>query len=101
MTAKNIVHISSELRELIPEYMQNIYDTLDILKKLLVERNWEEIRREGHKMKGHGLAYGFARISEIGIELEKAAKAQLIEEIPKLIQSLEDYVANLEIQYKD
>ncbi len=101
MTPKNTVYISSELRELIPEYMQSMSEALNLIKNLVIEQKWDEIRREGHKMKGHGSAYGFTKISEIGIEIEKAVKSKSFQEISKLVQDIENYLANLDIQYRD
>ncbi|MCX7997466.1 MAG: Hpt domain-containing protein [Leptospiraceae bacterium] len=100
MSEKITVYINPELKELIPEYIQNIYDTIRLLKQLLAEKKSEEIRREGHKLKGHGLAYGFEKISSIGFEIEKAAKSNSWELIPKLTQELENYIENIDIRYE-
>jgi len=95
------VFISSDLQELIPEYLETMQKVLVILNKSLEAMDLETIQREGHKLKGHGKAYGFDEISIIGAKLEESAKNSRKEEIPKLVKTLEDYIANIDIKYVD
>lgn len=99
--SKKEVLIQSDLEDIIPEYLENIQETIDLFKKSLETGDWEDIRREGHKLKGHGKAYGFEEISLLGARIESHAKKQEKEEATLQVQALEEYMGSIEIKYVD
>jgi len=59
----------------------------------------EAIRILGHTMKGSGGGYGFDRITEIGRQLEEAAKAGNKEAIITGAAELERFLTMVRIEY--
>ncbi|MBD3294578.1 Hpt domain-containing protein [Candidatus Fermentibacteria bacterium] len=86
-----------DLMELIPGYLENRQKDIDRLKEMLKKRQYREIERCGHSMKGSGAGYGFQGITTIGAFLERAGKSQSVSRIEEGIDRLEDYLENLEI----
>jgi HPt (histidine-containing phosphotransfer) domain-containing protein len=99
MNTKNLVLIDPDLEDIIPEYLENIEETLVFFLEAIEKSDFEGLRREGHKLKGHGKAYGFEMISTLGARIESFAKASEMEEIKVQVNNLKDYMANLEIKY--
>ncbi len=97
---KNIVHIDSELAELIPNYVENRHKDIKNMSDAVEKGDYETVRLLGHSMKGSGASYGFQGISDIGKKLEEAAKAKNNADITKYIGELTDYMSNLEIVYE-
>lgn len=91
------VIIDPELLELIPGYLVHRREDIDKLRILLKGRQYRDIERCGHSMKGSGSGYGFDDISRIGEFIEKAGQSESIVKIEKGIDKLEYYLDNLEI----
>jgi HPt (histidine-containing phosphotransfer) domain-containing protein len=92
------VQITDEdLIDLIPLYLENRHKDLEILKQAHTQNDLETVRSLGHKMKGSGGGYGLDRISEIGKELEEAAKVQNSDAIQNGIAALQDFLERIDI----
>jgi HPt (histidine-containing phosphotransfer) domain-containing protein len=72
----------------LPRYLRRRRTDLETLRESLFRREFDQIRRLGHDMKGTGSSYGCPDISEIGKALELAAKIEAAEEIHDLIARL-------------
>ena len=92
-----VVYVDPDLEDLIPMVLENRRRDIDDIKRLLREGNMGEIRRLGHSMKGSGGGYGFDEISEIGRDMEEAAKGGNMEEIEKLNNRLAEYLSVVEV----
>ena len=92
-----VVYVDSDLEDLIPMSLDNRHRDVDDIRRLLREGNMGEIRRLGHSMKGSGGGYGFDEISEIGRDMEEAAKGGNMEEIEKLNNRLAEYLSVVEV----
>ena len=92
-----VVYVDPDLEDLIPMFLENRRRDIDDIKRLLREGNMGEIRRLGHSMKGSGGGYGFGEISEIGRDMEEAAKDGNMEEIEKLNNRLAEYLSVVEV----
>ena len=68
------VRMDPEVAPLIPAFLENRRADAVRLRPLIEAGDWSAIQSMGHKMKGTGRGYGFARISEIGRALEDAAR---------------------------
>ncbi len=86
---------ASDLAEMIPGYLQNRGQDLVRLRRALAEADWETLRRLGHRMKGSGASYGFALITELGHELELAARARQGNEVASVLERLSTYLDHL------
>lgn len=93
------VNIESDMKELIPGFLNNRRKDVEKIKQMLNENDLESIQLVGHTMKGNGAGYGFERISELGKMIEDAAKANQIDEVSNLNNELSFFIENVEITY--
>lgn len=96
---KIIVRIDPDLKELVPEFIQRRHTDVAAIADALRKDDYEAIRILGHSMKGAGGGYGFDVISDIGRNLEQAAKNRQAEEIQQQTKALSGYLERLEIVY--
>jgi HPt (histidine-containing phosphotransfer) domain-containing protein len=69
------VTVAKDLADLIPVFMKNRHKELDALRGALAAADFEQLRQLGHRMKGVGNSYGFARVSTIGKYIEDGARS--------------------------
>ncbi len=91
------VRISPEVESLIPAYLSNRRNDLLALSNALESHDVGVVGAIGHDMKGSGAGYGFSRITEIGRDLEQAAREANLSEIQDLVRTLADYLERLEV----
>jgi len=94
---KIIIKVDPEIADLIPGFLENREKDIEQMESYLEAKNFEEIERLGHSMKGSGAGYGFDGISEIGKSIEVAGKEQNIENIKKGLEDLKNYLSRVEI----
>ena len=87
-----IVQVDPDLKEFIPEFLQNRRDDVTALREALERQDWDTIRRIGHRLRGSGGGYGFDAITDIGATLETAAKQPDASLIRTLIDDLATYL---------
>ena len=97
---KIIINIDPDLEDLIPGFLENRSKELETLRTAMGEGNYQSIQSIGHGMKGVGGGYGFDMITNIGMELESAAKAQDRDGINSLIEKYGDYLDRIEVSYE-
>jgi HPt (histidine-containing phosphotransfer) domain-containing protein len=96
---KIIAHVDPDLEDLIPGYLANREKDIAAIHDALEKNDLDTIRILGHSMKGSGGGYGFERITDIGMMVEKAAKEGRNEDIRLQMKRLEDYLRRVEIVY--
>ncbi|MBF0449104.1 MAG: Hpt domain-containing protein [Magnetococcales bacterium] len=94
------VMVDQDLEDILPGYLKNRHKDLVAIPKALKEGDFNLIRTLGHRMKGSGSGYGFARISEIGENLEEAAKNSESERVATLNSELELYLDSVDIVFE-
>ena len=72
---KIIIHPNPDMAEMIPWYLEKLDEYSKTINEALEKRDFETIEVIGHRMKGSGVTYGFDGISDMGLSLEQAAKA--------------------------
>lgn len=87
----------SFVKPLLPAYMERRRNDVEQIVEALANGDFELIRLRGHNMFGSGGAYGLERISEIGADIEKAAKKRDPEQVMKDVETLRDFLRRLEI----
>jgi signal transduction histidine kinase/CheY-like chemotaxis protein len=97
---KVVVHVDSELKDLIPGFLENRRKDVKTLEEAMAKGDYEAIRKLGHTMKGAGGGYGFDTITDIGKSLEDAAKEKNTKEIRKRVGELLDYLERVEVVYE-
>ena len=100
MNNKVTVTIDPDLEPLIPGFLENRQKDIQALTEALNEQAYATVQSIGHSLKGVGGGYGFTKISEIGASLESAAREQDPATIQALINSLQEYMANIEVVYQ-
>lgn len=94
------VVIDIDLIDLVPKYMENRFRDIEQCRKFLSEDNFSEISNVGHKLKGNARTYGFLKLEEIGISLEKYAHQRNKKELEMLINYFSEYINSVEIIYE-
>jgi CheY-like chemotaxis protein len=93
------VTVDPDLADLIPGYIEKRRLDIEKLAGLLAAEKFDDMRSVGHKIKGSGGGYGFTGLSEIGAQLEIAAKASDASAFQTALDRLKDYLQRLEIIY--
>jgi HPt (histidine-containing phosphotransfer) domain-containing protein len=62
------------------------------LKEGLIQNNFDFFLVVGHRLKGHGETFGFPVISQFGVEMEEAAKNFNLEELARIVNSLDEII---------
>jgi HPt (histidine-containing phosphotransfer) domain-containing protein len=94
------VAIDPDLAELVPGFLENRGKDLVTIRAALDREDFSVIRTLGHRMKGDGGGYGFDRISEIGAAIEQAANRRDKPAIDRQLHTLSDYLAHIEVVYR-
>ena len=97
---KIVVHIDRDLEDLIPGFLENRINDIKKLRSAATANEYDTLKSIGHNLKGVGGGYGFARITDIGADIEAAAKVNDIKTINELIDSLVDYLDRIEVEYQ-
>ena len=71
---KVVIHADPEIADLIPKFLDNRQKDINLIESALEKNDFDAIRMLGHSMKGAGGGYGFDGVTEIGKNLEEAAK---------------------------
>jgi HPt (histidine-containing phosphotransfer) domain-containing protein len=100
MSEPILVTVTKDLEDLIPTFMKNRAKEIDTLRSALAGADFEQLRRVGHRMKGVGTSYGFAKVSLIGHQLEDRAKAADRAALAASIDEYADYLARVKIVYE-
>jgi len=94
------VTVAKDLADLIPVFMKNRHKELDSLRVALAAADFEQLRQLGHRMKGVGNSYGFARVSTIGKYIEDGARRGDRAALQASITEYQDYLSKVEIAYE-
>ena len=95
-----LVTVAKDLEDLIPVFMGNRKKELDTLRVALAAADFEQLRQLGHRMKGVGNSYGFARVSEIGKDVEDGARSGDRALLETAIARYADFLGKVQITYE-
>lgn len=74
--------------EMIQRYLERRKHDLDKCLSYLARRDFHEIEKIGHQLKGNGTTFGYPELSVIGKNLEQAARAHDLTKLKVMIGSL-------------
>jgi HPt (histidine-containing phosphotransfer) domain-containing protein len=94
-----VVHVDQNMKEIIPEFLQNSREDVQVLLEALERNDYETIRRIGHGMKG-ACGFGFDYLQELGSSLEQTAKAGNSADARRLINELAAYLERVKPIYE-
>jgi len=92
-----VVHVESDILDLVPGYLDNRRADLVALRQHLNRRALEPLRVIAHGIAGSGGAYGFPDLTRIGRALQAAATAGDIGKIQRNLDELEVYLESVEV----
>ena len=95
-----IAHVDPDLKDLIPNYLDNRRRDNEMILSALDKNDMETIRILGHTMKGSGGGYGFNAITDIGALLEKSAREGDTGGVRLGIERLDAYLNQVEVVYE-
>jgi len=95
-----LVTVAKDLEDLIPVFMSNRKKEIDALRVALAAADFEQLRQLGHRMKGVGNSYGFARVSEIGKYVEDGARSGDRALLESAIAQYGDFLAKVQVIYE-
>lgn len=88
----NEIEVEDSLRPYLPSFMvRRLYD-LDSLNEFFIDRNFNEINKLAHKLKGNGAAYGHTKITDLAIQMRDSIEAKKYDSLRFLIDALGDYL---------
>ncbi|CAI2719305.1 Hpt domain-containing protein [Nitrospina watsonii] len=98
-TDKIAVHISEDLKPLIPGYLADRRRDLQRMGVLFEADDLAAIQEIAHMLKGSGASYGFDQLTVLGDELEMAAAGNQSKPVKSLLDRLANYLSRLEVVY--
>lgn len=96
---KIVVQVDPDLEELIPGFLENRRLDVEKLRVALNDNDFDNLRSIGHSVKGVGGGYGFDLMSELGADIEAAAKENNTDALRDKIGQLDSYLQRIEIEY--
>ena len=93
------VVVRRDLAALVPQFLTNRRLELSALASALERSDFVVLKRVAHRMKGLGNSYGFNRITNLGMQIEDAAKAGKTAELKTRIAEYAEYLAKVDIRY--
>lgn len=94
-----IVNVDSELKDILPGFIENRIKDIEALTKALAENDFSTIEKIGHRVSGSSGGYGFGELGKIAKEIESNCKEGKFEKIPNLVRDFKSFMDNVEIQY--
>lgn len=91
------IRVDPEIASLVPGFLNNRRQDVVSIHEAVNQGDFETARILGHSMKGSGGGYGFDGITEIGGEIETAAKRRDPVAIRIQADALSRYLARVEI----
>lgn len=93
------VTVDPDLEAIIPRYMEIRFAELAELEQAIKGGDNETTRMLGHKLKGTGASYGFAKLTKLGAAIEISAKENDLATARDLAVEVRSYIENVEIVY--
>jgi HPt (histidine-containing phosphotransfer) domain-containing protein len=95
---KRVIDVDADLIELIPLYLQNRRDEVPQLNALLDAGDFTSLWGIAHKLHGSGGGFGFDFLTELGVRMEKSAKACDKAGLYAQVAELKDFLDSVEVR---
>ena len=82
------------LARLVGMYLSRTPERIKSLRTHVEAKNFKEIAREAHTLKGASGSIGAARVADACAQIEQAAKAQDVKSLDALVQALQEEYAS-------
>ncbi len=100
MPDRVIVEVDEDLSDLIPGFLTHKRADVVTIFDANARRDYAEISRIAHRIKGEGASYGFETMTEMGRSLEQAAAMRDDGAVAMLARQLLNYMDRLEIVFQ-
>ena len=70
-----VVEVDPDIEDLVPGFLENRRKDVESLREAAAAADYGTVASIGHTLKGVGAAFGFDPVTDLGAELELAAKA--------------------------
>jgi hypothetical protein len=97
--AKYEVNIPRELAEFIPGFLDERRKELDAVDAAFNSGDLDALRKLALKMVGYGITYGFARINELGAELQEAVERGDYDAVAAYILLYREYLDRVQVTF--
>ncbi|MGE4296586.1 MAG: response regulator [Desulfovibrionaceae bacterium] len=94
-----VVEAAAELEEIMPSFFESMSVDIRQLRTALAVGDRTSVERLGHSIKGAAQTYGFAFVAEAGLHVERAGRAGELSGLGHLLDTLEAYLATVEVRY--
>jgi len=94
------VEVDEGLSDLIPGFLAHKRTDVITIFEAIARRDYAEISRIAHRIKGEGSSYGFGTMTEIGRSLEHAVAMRDDGAVTTLARQLLNYLDRLEIVFQ-
>lgn len=96
---RDVVYISRELKERIPDFLKNRRMEVLLLSDSAYDGDFETVEKIAGTLKGVADDYGFGEISKLGDSIEKLAKKREFSKIIKAVEELDEELDEIDIVY--
>ncbi len=97
--SKVTVEIDADLRDLIPQFIENRKRDIESLAELIAKEELTAIAQLSHKIKGAAAGYGFSELSDLAAQMEVAAKNANPAPLADLVRKMKIHLLNIDIRY--
>lgn len=99
--AKFQIVVDAMLEPIMDRYLELREEELGQTEEAIAAGDSEAVRMLGHRLKGSGTSYGFVRLTELGADLEAAAKEDDLVQAGKLAAEVRAYLDNVEVVFEE
>jgi HPt (histidine-containing phosphotransfer) domain-containing protein len=99
-TKKTVFKVSSDIQDIMPNYLNNRRKDLFLLTEALEKSDFLTLATIGHKIKGTAGGYGLDPLSAIGAAIEVAGKTQDLNGGKQKLDEMKNFLDHLEIQFE-
>ena len=100
MDDRVIVEVDEGLSDLIPDFLTHKRADVSAILTAIAQRDFEQIGRIAHRIKGEGGSYGFDTMTELGRSLEAAVSARDGAAATTLARKLLDYLDHVDVVFQ-
>lgn len=95
------ITVDADLEPIMGRYFEIQQRELAAMDQAIAASDGQTVSRLGHKLKGTGSSYGFARLTQLGAAIEMAGKDGNITEVQELVIQVRSYLENVEVVFKE
>ena len=100
MPDRVIVEVDEDLSDLIPGFLTHKRADIDTIFEAVTRRDYAEIGRIAHRIKGEGGSYGFESMTEMAPALEQAAAIRDDGAVTTLARQMLSYLDHVEVVFQ-